>query len=266
MRLRSTLGATVLLVALSPASVGGNEVATCLRSNPDSCGAGRLDINFGGKLTPRQLPRREFVPIGMTARGAIQTQNGGHFPALREATVSVDNGIRINARGLAVCARPRLESLDAAGARRACRTAVVGHGVARAGITSGAEVRVPLTLFNGGTSAGVTRLFVHSSAVATDGALLAVAQIRRRGNELKATWRIPRILEGDGHLLGFQFQIKRRFAASGGQHSYLLGRCPNGVLRVGFSKLVFVNETHLPGVASRTFLKSGLAVPCVPQR
>ena len=132
--------------------------------------------------------------------------------------------------------------------------------------SSGNVFRAPLTLFNGGASDGVTRLFVYSSAEAVGGPLVAVAQIRHRGAGLKATWRLPRILDGDGSLLGFRLKVKRGFAASGRRHSYLSARCPNGLFRVSIPKLAFVNEAHAPGVPSQTFLKGGLAVPCGPKR
>lgn len=261
-----------MLVALFGIPANGHSVqeyvAICLRSDllPGDCGSGRLEVDFKAAVTPRQLPRRGFAPVGATIAGTIGTESGGHPSALREAAVSVDEGIEVDTKGLAVCARRRLESLDVAGARRACRTAIVGHGLARVGLaSSGAVLRAPLTLFNGGTSGDVTRLFIHGAARATDGALVAVAQIRRRENGLEATWRLPRILEGDGSLLGFTLQIRRRFAASGRRHSYLSGHCPDGVLRVSFPKLRFVNETHAPGVPSETLLKGTLAVPCVPK-
>jgi hypothetical protein len=38
------------------------------------------------------------------------------------------------------------------------------------------------------------------------------------------------------------------------------------MLRASVSKLAFVNEAHVAGVASRTFLKGALAVSCAPKR
>jgi hypothetical protein len=218
-------------------------------------------------VTPRQLPRREFVPVGVTVSGTVGIEGGGHPSALREATVTLDEGIRVDTRGLAICSQRRLEHLAVAAARSACRRAIVGRGVARAGLaSSGTVLRAPLTLFNGGTSAGVTRLFVHSAGGAAGSALAVVAEIRRRGKGLEATWKLPPILEGDGSLLSFRLEIKRSFAASGRRRSYLSGSCPNGELWASFSKLMFVNEARIPGVASRTVLKGRLLVPCAPRR
>ena len=244
-------------------------VATCIRSAslPNNCGPGRLEVEFEARVSPSRLPRSEFAPVALTINGTIGTEGGGHPSALREAMVALDEGLTIDTNGLAACPRRRLERLEVAGARKACRRAIVGHGVARVGVAStGSALRMPLMLFNGGTSAGVTRLFVYGSAEATGGPLVAVAQIRHREAGLKATWRLPRILDGDGSLLGFGLKVKRGFAASGRRHSYLSARCPNGLLRASIPKLTFLNEAHTPGVPSQTFLKGGLAVPCAAKR
>jgi len=244
-------------------------VDTCIRSDlhPGDCGPGRLEVDFKARMAPRRLPSREFAPVAVIASGVIGTEAGEHPSALRRVTLSIGRGARVDTSGLATCKRRWLERLAVAEARNACRRAIVGHGMARIGFaSSGAVVRAPLTLFNGGTSAGMTRLYVHGAAGALGGPLVAVAQVRRHGKGLEATWTLPRILDGDGSLLGFRFEIKRTFARSGGLRSYLYGSCPDEGLRARFSKLTFVNEAHAPGVAPRTMLRGGLAVPCGPKR
>jgi hypothetical protein len=265
--------AAVSFAALVVMPASGNSlqrhVATCLRSAPvpGDCGSSQLEVEFSAAVTPHELPGRRFAPIEVTVGGTIGPESGGHPSALREATVAVGRGIRVDTEGLGSCARRRLERLNAAATRHVCRSAILGRGVARVGLASSDSVfSVPLVLFNGGTSTGVTRLFVHSSAEAAGGPVVAVAKIRHREEGLGATWRLPRILGGDGSLLGFRLEVKRGFAASGRRHSYLSARCPNGVFRVSAPKLTFVNETHAPGVPSQTVLKGGLAVPCAARR
>lgn len=273
MRSKWTLGvaASLFLAFALPAWANDAQqhVETCLRSASvaDSCGPRRLEVDIEAKVSPNRLPRHGFAPVALTVSGTVGTEGGGHPSALREAVVTLDQGLKIDTNGLAACPRRRLERLDVAGARKACREAIVGHGVARVGLASAeTTIKAPLTLFNGGTSAGVTRLFAHSATEAAGGALVAVGQIRQHGNELQASWRLPRILEGDGSLLGFRLEIKRGFAASRRHHSYLSGRCPGGLLRVSIPKLTFVNEAHTPGVPSLTVLEGRLAVPCAAKR
>jgi hypothetical protein len=270
MRWKVALGAAALLVASSPIPAGGHGlreyVAACLLANPLPCGPPPVEVNFKAKVTPGQLPSREFVPVGATVSGTVGIEGGGHPSALREATVTLNEGIRVDTKGLATCGRRQLGHLAVAAARSACRQATVGRGVAHARLaSSGTVLRAPLTLYNGGSSAGVTRLFVHGIGGAAGSALVAVAEIRRRGKGLEATWKLPPILDGDGSLLSFRLEIKRSFAASGQRRSYLSGSCPNGELWASFSKLIFVNEAHIPGVASRTVLAGKLMAPCAPK-
>jgi len=274
MRSKSTLGvaASLFLAFTFPAWAANDvqqRVATCLRSASlaDSCDPGRLEVDIEATVSPSRLPRNEFAPVALTISGTIGTEGGGHPSALREAMATLDEGLRIDTNGLAACPRRRLERLDVAGARKACRKAMVGHGVAHVGLASSeTSFKAPLTLFNGGTSGGVTRLFAQSVVGMAGPSLVAVGKVRRHGRGLKASWRVPRILEGDGSLLDFRLHVSRTFAASGRRHSYLSGSCRGGMLRVSFSKLAFVNEAGTPGVASRTFLRGGLLVPCGPAR
>jgi hypothetical protein len=270
MHLKSTIAAAASLVTLLAMPAWGQDipqyVATCIRPDPGSCGPGRLEVDLEAKTLPARLPRHEFAPVGLSVGGTIETEGGDHPSALREATVVLDEGIRVHTKGLPTCPRPRLESLSDSLGGDICREAIIGRGVVQVGLASSERtLRVPLTLFNGGTSAGVTRVFAHGETATTGGDLVAAGRIRQRGKGLEATWKTPPILEGDGSLLSFRLEIKRSFAGSGRRRSYLSGSCPNGELRASFSKLMFVNEAHIPGVASLTALKDDLSVPCAPR-
>lgn len=256
----------MLVALLTPASGNSAQqyLTACLRSDllPGGCGSGRLEANFKATVSPERLPRHEFAPVGLTVSGTIGTEGDGHPSALREAVVVVDEGIKVDTEGLPTCSRRRLESLSDSPVGT-CRDAIVGRGIARIGLASSEEkLKVPLTLFNGGTSAGMTRLFAHGAAAATGADLVAVGQIRQRGQGLEATWKIPRILDGDGSLLSFRIEVKRAFAASGRRHSYLSGSCPDGEFQASVPELTFFNEAHIPGVASQTVLKGALSLPC----
>lgn len=270
MRLKRAIATAVSAAILLAVPAWGGDtpryVAACLLSDlsPNPCGADRLEVNFKAKISPERLSRHEFAPVGLTVSGTIGTEHGGHPPALREAMVVVDEGVRLDTKGLGSCPRRRLENVDFRQGRSACREAIVGRGVARIGLASSeTTLKTPLTLFNGGASSGETRLFVRG---ATGDALVAVGKVRRRGKGLQATWKVPRILEGDGSLLSFRLKIWRVFATSGWRHSYLSGSCPDGELRASVPDLTFVNEAQTPGVVSRTVLNGELSVPCVPER
>lgn len=118
-------------------------------------------------------------------------------------------------------------------------------------------------LFNGGTSHGVTRLFVQSVVdVPEPTTLVGVAKVASRYEGLEAVLKLPPILEGDGSVLDFKLRIGRRFVRHGERSSYITARCGRGELTAQFPRLVFRNEAHAPGVPSQTVMKGVAAIPC----
>jgi hypothetical protein len=219
-------------------------------------------------VAPNVLPKGEMAPVALEIHGKIAVEEGGHPSALREAIVDIPKDVGIDTAGLPACPRRKLEGNGVAAARRICGKAIVGSGVAHIGFaSSNAIVEAPLTLINGGDSGGETRLFVHS-AISAPGLmpLVGTVKIQRKYPGLQTTWKIPRILEGDGSLLDFKFRVERRFISKGGEHSYLSARCPSGDLQASVPKILFRNEARTPGVAATTVLKGLILVPCSPIR
>jgi hypothetical protein len=261
------LGCAVLLIAASPA-VGGDTqpyVSTCLRSTfPGPDCPGRVEFEPDGAVMPKKLPPHEFAPVGLEIHGTIAMEGGGHPVALHEVVVDVDKDVALDASGLSACRRRLLERRDVADARRLCRGAIVGSGVAHVGLASSNTIlKAPLTLFNGGTFGGETRLFVQSAVGTRDPVpVVSSVKIQRKYSGLHMVLRIPRILEGDGSLLDFRLKVERRFTSKDTEHSYLSGKCPDEVFRVNVPNVLFRNDARLPGVENATSLKGRLAVPC----
>jgi hypothetical protein len=263
------LGVALVALGVAAGATAQRYVATCLRSNSlwDGCGA-RLEVGFGGAVTPKVLPRDELAPVGFEVHGRIAVVGGGHPSALRETIIDVPEDVGINAAGLPACPRRKLAGSGVAAARRLCRKAIVGSGMAHIGFTSSdAIIESPLTLFNGGGSGGETRLFVHGAIfVPSPMPLIGMVKIQRKYAGLHTTWKLPPILEGDGSLLDFRFKVERRFMAMGAAHSYLAAKCPSGDLLANVPKMLFRNEARTPGVAATTVLKGLVSVPCSPIR
>lgn len=257
---------TALIAASVPAgAVPQRYVRTCLLSNSlgPSC-PGKVEFDAEGSVMPRKLAAHELAPVALEIHGRIAMEGGGHPPALHEAVLDIDKGVAVDATGLPACRLRLLRSRGVAAARRLCRGAIVGSGVAHIGFASSeTTVEAPVTLFNGGTSGGETRIFVHTG-IAVPGPIPVVGsvKIQRKNSGLHTIWRIPRILEGDGSLLDFKLRIDRRFVSKGTEHSYLAAKCPDGGLRASFPKVIFRNDARTPALASTTVLKGGFVVPC----
>jgi hypothetical protein len=227
-----------------------------------------VEFEVGGGVVPRKLPSHELAPVGLEIHGKIAMEGGGHPPALHEAIVDIAKNVSIDASGLPACRLQLLESRGTAAARHLCRKAIVGSGVAHIGLASSeTTLKAPLTLFNGGTSGGETRLFVHSAiAVPNPLPVVSTVKIQRKYSGLHTIWKIPRTLEGDGSLLDFKFKIERRFMSKGAVHSYLAAKCPDEGLLVNIPSIAFRNDARAPGMARLTMLKGGFLVPCSPGR
>lgn len=255
----------LVLVNVSTAARAERYIATCLRSTLPGQGCpGHVEFKPGGAVLPKKLPAHELAPVGLEIHGTIAMEGGGHPVALREVIVDADKDVALDASGLPVCRRRLLESRDVADARRLCRGAIVGTGVAHVGLASSETIlKAPLTLFNGGTFGGETKLFVQS-AVGTPNRVPVVSRVttKRMYSGLHTVWRIPRILDGDGSLLDFELKVERSFVSKGTEHSYLSAKCPDGVFRVNVPDVLFRNDALVPGVESATSLKGVFALPC----
>jgi hypothetical protein len=237
------------------------EVCPLSDLSADDC-AGRLQFELGGAISPAKLPEGKWVPVALEIQGTVGTERGGHPPALREAVIEIDRNLRIDVAGLPVCKRRLLGVRSDALARRRCRRAIVGNGLARVGYAGTAKViRAPLTFFNGGISEGMTRIFVHSSIAGPDSTpWLSTIRIDGDRSGQRAVWTLPRFGDAGGSLLDFKFRLKRRQSNATG--SYLTAKCDKGNLKIEMPKITFLNDTHLPGRSPREILKGGLVVPC----
>lgn len=231
--------------------------------------AGNLKLTVGGTPFPRTLPKKKLAPVGLKVRGKIQTTDGTHPSALREAIVEEKNAV-VNAKGLPVCTGAQLEARDTKAARRVCGKAIVGSGSAHAEISFPEQkpIRVasPLLIFNGGTKGDKTTMYVHTFiTVPVPAAIVTTIAIKKVHNGLYAVAKVPVIAGGSGSALDFQFTIDRKqFTYQHHKYTYWAARCPHGRFTPNV-KAVFKNEAKIEGVASETVLAGTLAVPCTPK-
>jgi len=256
------VGLGFMLAVVGVSSSADGTICTLQADPPTPSCDQRVEFNVHAGVFPKRLPRKEAVPVALSLNGKIGIENG-QPPALREAIIAVDGGVTIDP-GLSTCWLRRLKSLSTNELLRECSGAIVGRGVAHVGLESlPGKVRTPLTLFNGGASGGLTRLFVHGEIEGpTPTSVVAVAKIARIGGGLQATLKVPPILEGDGSLLDFKITVERRFSVEGQPRSYVSARCPKRGIRATAESVLLRNETSTPGVSSQTFLSGALTISC----
>jgi hypothetical protein len=89
---------------------------------------GDLFVKFSGGIAPNALPRDSPAPISVSVAGTVKTLSGQRPPALRQISIAINRGGRIDTHGLPICRRAQLEPSSTQEARARCHSALVGGG------------------------------------------------------------------------------------------------------------------------------------------
>jgi len=260
----------ILVLAVVVVVVGAVNAASAVSCPLSSCPGPRgLVATFGGTVSPKKLPRNDYVPVTANVFGRIATTDGTHPSALRKAVVDIDKDVKINARGYPVCEGGMRDIRDPHIAEKLCGNTILDRGRAEIEIAfpeqEPIKVASPVTVFNGGERGGVVTLLIHAFIpVPAPTAVVTTVTISRKGAGLHAVAKVPVIAGGSGSLLGFNFKLGKTYSYKGKKVGYLEAKCPDSVFKLGFPELLFRNEALTPGVAPSTTLQGRLAVPCTP--
>ncbi|HEX8689705.1 MAG TPA: hypothetical protein VF729_05635 [Solirubrobacterales bacterium] len=259
------MGAVLVLGALL-----GIGTATLANAAKTRIHVGNLILTFGGSVSPKAMPKNEYVPVSTNIFGEIKTDDGTHPSALREAVVDIDKDVKINAGGLPSCTGGRLEAQDTRGARKACGKAVLGSGNARVEIAFPEQPPIkipsPLTVFNGGEKGGKITLLIHVFiTVPVPAAIVTQVTIQRKGTGVHSVAKVPVIAGGSGSTLDFKFKLGKTYTYKGKKVGYFEAKCPDGKFKATTPKTIFKNEAKVPDVAAVTKLAGGVPVPCTPK-
>jgi hypothetical protein len=260
-----------LILALSLAAVLSVGVVTAASATKITSRVGNLILTFGGTVSPKKLPKNEYVPVTTNIFGKIATSDGTHPSAFRETVVDIDKDVKVNVKGYPVCKGGQLEASSTKAAMKVCGDTVLGEGIAHVEIAFPEQppiiVSSPLTVFNGGEKGGKITLFFHIFiTVPAPTAIVTTVTIQRKGSGLHSVAKIPVAVGGSGSALDFKFKLGKTYSYKGRKVGYFEAKCPDGVFKVTVPKTVFKNEAQTPGVPASTVLKNvSLAVPCTPK-
>jgi hypothetical protein len=220
-----------------------------------------LVLRADGGFEPRELPRRQFVPIDFEGHFDITAKNGGQPPVLERLTVDFDRDGRLSAGGLPTCDPARIADANPSQARGICKGAIVGTGHIRVLIDVGIGT-VPagsaLTVFNGPPAGGDPTVVLHAQTTVFGTQTIAiVAPIERRPGEFRYRTKLalPPIAGGLGAITHLDVKIGRRFSAGGQRRSYVSAHCSDGVLRT-HGRFVFSDGTIIDGSVEKACLYS----------
>ncbi len=258
-----------LLVALALAAVLAVGVAAAASAVRFKSQVGNLIVTFGGSMSPKQLPKSKYVPVTTMIFGKIQTSDGTHPSALREATVDIDKDVKINVKGYPSCKAGQLEARDTKAAMKVCGSTVLGEGIAHVEIAFPEQkpilVTSPITVFNGGEKGGKVTLLIHVFiTVPAPAAIVTTVTIQRKGTGVHTISKVPVAAGGSGSAIDFNFKLGKIYSYKGKKIGYFEAKCPDGVFKVNVPKLLFKNEAHIPEVPATTVAKGAVAAPCTP--
>jgi hypothetical protein len=224
---------------------------------------GNLVLAFGGKISPRALPRKTLAPIAFQLSLKIASGDGSHPPVARTLKGEIDRNVALNTRGVPTCRASQLLSRTSSAAKATCKDSLIGQGFAEAEIEFPEQppftARGPLLLFNGGTTRSRTLLLVHvfANAPAPTAFVTFVYVTRVHDGQygLKIESHIPEIAGGSGSLIRLGLTGQKTFAFKHEQQGYYLAQCPTGTIRA-------VGEFSF---STSEKLDAAVAVPCTPK-
>lgn len=193
---------------------------------------GNMVIYLNGGITPRVLPRHQLSPVAVDLRAGIQTADDSPIPRVQEIRLELAWRGALDTRGLPVCPRRRLESVDARAAMRDCGDALVGRGhiYSRIFLPGQQPFGLPARLlaFNGKTTGGAPALWVLAYAAKPPVSVLLPFYVRHQRGRFHTVLVgiIPRTVGPWPHFANFEIEVSRNFVYRGRTHSYLRAACP----------------------------------------
>lgn len=193
---------------------------------------GNLFIRFDGGIAPLALPRHEPAPISVRIEGRVRTLKGKHPPGLREIEVEINRGGKIDATGLPVCRRGRIETATPSEALAACGRSLVGSGgiVGRTTLANQTPttVRAEILLFNArvhGHIAVLAHLYETQPTPLAGVMRFRVARRKHGAYGTAISGRLPTTFNRNGYVKSIFLQLERRYAYRGKRRSYITAAC-----------------------------------------
>jgi hypothetical protein len=211
-------------------------------ANAELIERGDLFVKFRGGIFPAALPRHVQAPIRVSVDGTIKTLSGDQPPALRQISIAINRGGRVNTRGLPTCHRSQIEPATRRQALEACRPALIGEGRYAAALALPEQTNFPLRgrvlAFNAVVDGGRAILAHVYGDYPVPTSRVFVFRIRRTRGTFGTvfTAALPVSLNRHGYLKKISLDLRRDFVYRGRTQSYLSAACG---APAGFNTAVF---------------------------
>jgi hypothetical protein len=225
---------------------------------------GDLFVKFSGGIAPGALPRHSRAPISVSVAGTVRTLSGERPPALRQITIAINRGGKLDAHGLSVCRRQDIEPSSTAEAKRICGPALVGAGSYDAAVAFPEQSSFPLhgriLAFNavvGGKRAILAHVYGASPAPITR---IIVFHIHESSGTYGTilSGSLPASLNHYGYLVRISLSLHRNFTYRGQRRSYLSAACdapagfPGATFPFAHASMTFADGRTLSSTLTRS--------------
>jgi hypothetical protein len=192
---------------------------------------GDLFIRFTGGIAPDALPRHVRAPISVSVTGTVRTLSGERPPALRQISIAINQGGRLDAHGLPVCHLTEIEPSSTEEALARCGPALVGSGGYDADVAFPEQSAFPshghIVAFNTvihGKRAILAHVYAAKPVPITR---IIVFHIRESAGTYGTilTGSLPESLNRYGYLKRISLSLHRNFTYRGQRRSYLSAAC-----------------------------------------
>jgi hypothetical protein len=225
---------------------------------------GDLFVRFSGGIAPDALPRDARAPISVRITGTVRTLSGDRPPALRGISIAINQGGRLDARGLPICRQSRIEPSSTEEALARCGPALVGGGSYDADVAFPEQSAFPtqgrILAFNAvvdGERAILAHVYGREPVPITR---IIVFRIRESAGTFGTilTGALPATLNRWGYLKRISLSLHRNFTYRGQPRSYLSAACdapagfPGAVFPFARASMKFADGRRLSSVLTRS--------------
>jgi hypothetical protein len=214
-----------LVVVVAAALMAGTAVAERTQS-------GDLIGFLNGRVKPRLLPRDHLAPVAVSLDAGLHPTADAPLPRVTEIKLELAWRGTLDTRGLMVCRRARLLSVNASQAMEACGAALVGRGklFARVFLPNQAPFGMHATLlaFNGKTKQRWPAVWVLAYSANPPASVVIPFYVKHQPGPLHTVLvgAIPHSVGPWPHFARFHLDIARHFTYQGRSHSYMSASCP----------------------------------------
>jgi hypothetical protein len=205
-------------------------------------------VTGGGELKPSTLPKNKHAPAALTVRIDTETTNPNGVPdPVTNVLLNFDDDGKVTTTGLPVC-RASLAGTTTEQARQACRSSMIGKGMAEAIAPGDIPTDAVVTLFNGPKRGGNPTILLHNRATELPITVVLQGVLRksRAGRDFGPALDVPVELPPGAVFINIRTTVKKTWRYRGKKYSYVSARCHDANKRLNVHAEIDLTIDNVP--------------------